>query len=402
MKTPTTIWYPSNSEPPLDEEDEDSSSSSGDDDESSQSDEAKWGYGVRLNKDSLRWFKLLLLDDKDLRTYLSAGAMSHLVKMRAIIKASGRDLSDIVADYLKLLWSHALDSARKHMSRIVVDESPFTVVVTVPAIWKTHVRKRMRIAVMKAGILDKKDTSFHFVSEPEAAALARLKDLRDTKSVQKGDCLTVADFGGGTVDIISYEVTSDEPFAVTDIVEGKGGLCGAIFLDQAFRKLVIQQVGHEKWDSVPKAEREHFMEQQWENGLKRTYKRGRAATVWLTGTFTQVTSQSRLKIDKETLLDFFTNNPVVRDSIALIKDQAAAVLEKTKKLPRFVVMAGGLGAMPFLNDEVELALNGEVEVIRGPQKTIWSAVSRGAVMSAGEGVAGENFAKVQARIARAC
>ncbi|KAK5654214.1 hypothetical protein OQA88_7389 [Cercophora sp. LCS_1] len=131
----------------------------------------------------------------DLARYLSAGAMSHLAKMRDIIWESGKIVLDIVSDYLRAFWQHTLEQVASHIGAEVLERSPFTVVVTVPAMWKNHVRSRMRGAIVKAGTLDKKDTIFHFVSEPEAAALARLYDLHASGSVQRGDRITVADFG---------------------------------------------------------------------------------------------------------------------------------------------------------------------------------------------------------------
>ena len=76
----------------------------------------------------------------------------------------------------------------------------------------------MRQAALDAGILEPRlcsDTTLHFVSEPEAAALATLRDMKAAQfgvclsftnnhknmltRVQKGDCIVVCDAGGGTV-----------------------------------------------------------------------------------------------------------------------------------------------------------------------------------------------------------
>lgn len=40
--------------------------------------------------------------------------------------------------------------------------------------------------------------------------------------VQEGDSFVVVDCGGGTVDIISYKVTSTEPMVVREVVQGQG------------------------------------------------------------------------------------------------------------------------------------------------------------------------------------
>lgn len=162
----------------------------------------KWGYSVPLGAKDIRWFKLLLLDDKDLQKYLSPATMSRLTTMRDTIKASGKEVLDTIADYLRLLWEYVLKEVDGTIGRRARDGKPFTVVVTVPAIWKGYSRSRMHLAVKKAGILDDREagpTLFHFASEPEAAAVARLTDLTQLECIKIGDCITVADFGGGTV-----------------------------------------------------------------------------------------------------------------------------------------------------------------------------------------------------------
>ena len=94
---------------------------------------------------------------------------------------------DIISDYLRLLWNHALKQLASNLGKRQVDQIPFMVVVTVPAMWKGYARSRMRTAVTNAGILDERaagPTTFNFVSEPEAAALATLTDLQSTCSIQ--------------------------------------------------------------------------------------------------------------------------------------------------------------------------------------------------------------------------
>lgn len=86
---------------------------------------------------------------------------------------------------------------------------------------------------------DSGETTLTFISEPEAAALATLSgvdgrcDIHVRSSstmhsiswinlVQEGDSFVVVDCGGGTVDIISYKVTSTEPMVVREVVQGQG------------------------------------------------------------------------------------------------------------------------------------------------------------------------------------
>jgi len=187
VKVPSKIHYPSDSDPPPPS---DADYFSNEDDLSGAFDtrtETTWGYGVPTRCEVLQWFKLLLLDDEDLEKYLSDAALAHLTRVRRAIQNSGREVLDIIRDYLRLLWKHVLEGVAKSLGRDRVEQIPFTVVVTVPAVWKGYVRSRMRMAIKAAGILDERaagPTIFQFVSEPEAAALATLTDLQSTCSIR--------------------------------------------------------------------------------------------------------------------------------------------------------------------------------------------------------------------------
>jgi len=148
-----------------------------------------WGYGIPKCLESLHWFKLLLLDDDDAKAYLSTEGMAHLARVRKMIGESGREVSDVIVDYLRLLWTHAIEQVGDSVGKRRLTEIPFTVVATVPAIWKGYVRSRMRAAIKKAGILDERSagpTRLQFISEPEAGALATLAELQSTCSIQVG------------------------------------------------------------------------------------------------------------------------------------------------------------------------------------------------------------------------
>ena len=54
----------------------------------------------------------------------------------------------------------------------------------------------------------------------------------------------MCDAGGGTVDLISYEVVQVEPeLKIAEIVVGSGGKCGSTFIDQQFQALLERRLG---------------------------------------------------------------------------------------------------------------------------------------------------------------
>lgn len=157
-----------------------------------------WGYSVPRSADPIRWFKLLLLEDKDLGEDIRDS--QFLSQARTLMRATNRTPTDLVADYLRGLWMHVLDTICRARSRSVIDALPFHVVITVPAIWKDYARARMREAAIKAGILNMRFagvTTLAFAPEPEAAALSTL--CQRGRDLRTGDVYVICDAGGGTV-----------------------------------------------------------------------------------------------------------------------------------------------------------------------------------------------------------
>jgi hypothetical protein len=195
------------------------------------------------------------------------------MKAKQLLQNAGKTPIEAVADYLRLLWKHAIVNIARSFGEAAVEGLPIRVVCTVPAVWTTDAVRKMREAAKEAGIMDDRlagETTLDFVSEPEAAALATFDDLKSRPNFQEGDTFVVCDAGGGTVDLISYKVVGTKPLKLIECVEGSGKLCGAVFLDQEFEALMRQVLGG-AWD-VPDAIIKGFMSSQWENGVKRGFE----------------------------------------------------------------------------------------------------------------------------------
>ena len=83
--------------------------------------------------------------------------------------------------------------------------------------------------------------ALQIVSEPEAAATYVLKAM-DAHEVMVGDTFVLCDAGGGTVDLISYTVTSLDPILTVDeAAPGTGGVCGSTFLNRMFQNHLINK-----------------------------------------------------------------------------------------------------------------------------------------------------------------
>lgn len=57
----------------------------------------------------------------------------------------------------------------------------------------------------------------------------------------------VCDAGGGTVDLISYQVTQVGRLEVNEVTEGTGGKCGSSMLNNRFRRHLKQTHSEKYW-----------------------------------------------------------------------------------------------------------------------------------------------------------
>lgn len=182
--------------------------------------DTSWGYSVPDDKDALKWFKLLLIDEKDMPAEITIS--SQFQRSRELLEIMKKSPIDAIACFLSKIWSHAMDNIESKLGKELVQNSEFQVVVTLPAIWPPYARYRMEQAVEVSGIRSPRpcgNTTVCFISEPQAAALATMHDFRDTSTVkvwfemfnigsrpltilQAGDTMVICDAGGGTV--VSY------------------------------------------------------------------------------------------------------------------------------------------------------------------------------------------------------
>ena len=133
----------------------------------------------------MRWFKLLLIEEKDLPNDVRES--SQLREARAYLRNINKTAIEVIGLYLRHLWNHAIQIITTAVGKAVLNYSQHHVVITLPAIWPEYAKSRMREAAILAGIVQKRleaETSLTFVSEPEAAALATLSDLTQRPDIK--------------------------------------------------------------------------------------------------------------------------------------------------------------------------------------------------------------------------
>ncbi|KAF4998502.1 hypothetical protein FGRMN_3121 [Fusarium graminum] len=329
-----------------------------------------WGYATPEDDSVLRWFKLLLIDEKDLPEKVRKSP--QVKAARALLHKCNKTPVQVFADYLGKIWDHSYPQIAAAEGDRFTDLYPLHFVVTLPAIWPDYVRKRMTASMQLAGLLSftaDGDTKISFISEPEAAALTSLNENAGRYQNEIGTHFVVCDAGGGTVDIITYKIESLEPFRVVESVKGDGifpfiprltlltqagGLCGAIFLDENFSKLLDQKIPYETRKKLKRQGIQKVMRDEWESGIK-----------------TALCKQTiRTQVYK----------PVVDQVLELVKGQIKQVKVEHRIPPKFVLLVGGFGRSQYLRERLQDTISNKISVLQKRGGDPWAAVLRGAVL----------------------
>ncbi|KAG8530515.1 uncharacterized protein KY384_005018 [Bacidia gigantensis] len=206
-----------------------------------------WGYVVGLNDESFRWVKILLEENHKYATTVAP--------VNTLLRKVEKTAQDVVSDYLKLIWDYTIDDIKKFHPEDTFD---LRVILTVPAIWSAAAKDKTLRAAKSAGIPGR----IKLVTEPEAAALATLKEKADENQLKVGDAFVVCDAGGGTV--VGPKLRPGLDYL------RRGGLCGSAFLDVAFIKHIETLVGATQYQDIKESNRKRMMK-DFEFGIKRCF-----------------------------------------------------------------------------------------------------------------------------------
>jgi len=111
------------------------------------------------------------------------------------------------------------------------------------------------------------------IKEPEAAALYTMHSLDFALNI--GDAFVVCDAGGGTVDLISYEVVALSPnLQLKELVPGTGGMAGSLGLNQRFLDAVKNLVGEDQYHDLRKTKGFWLAEKAFDRDIKKEYRGG--------------------------------------------------------------------------------------------------------------------------------
>ena len=148
-------------------------------------------------------------------------------------------------EYLSKLGEHLLYTLRQKLGESFMRSVPLEFILTVPAIWSDLAKTKTLDACRRAG-WPFEGRPVTLISEPEAAAIYTIHGL-DPHGLKVNDSFVICDAGGGTVDLISYTITSLKPILeVREASPGSGALCGSTFLNKRFEAFLRSRLGNEE------------------------------------------------------------------------------------------------------------------------------------------------------------
>ncbi|KAK6332125.1 hypothetical protein TWF718_002659 [Orbilia javanica] len=360
----------------------------------------RWGSDIPIDKNLVRhvWVKLLLNSPSTANDGANMNADPTFANKPTIKPPSGymalppgKTAIDVVSDYLSGVYAHTIDRLSQHYGKEYVDVTPIEFVLTVPAIWSDKARNLTKEAAKRAGFASRKDDRIKLVSEPEAAAIYTIKSTfdstRNASQLQVGDSFVMVDAGGGTVDLITYEVVQTEPeLKIAEKVVGSGGNCGSTFIDSHFQELLRKRLADAGLVSIPLSKRGPGSKLMKEfETVKRAYGSGdppntkpRYLTLNVPDNPKAKIEDGEFELSDEEIKETF--RPIVDEIVALVSGQITEVYKQGGKV-KHILLVGGFGESDYLYktlSKFSWGPFGQIDVIR--PASAWSAVARGAVL----------------------
>lgn len=163
----------------------------------------------------IQWFKLRFMPPPNLYGHITLPPLPP-----------GKSEIDVTADYLFELGKAMRAFLAEELGELFIRiYSSIEYYFSVPAFWNDTGRAALRAAIIQAGFLrDENDNRLTFIAEPEAAAtFCAEKGLLD---LEVQDVVLIIDGGGGTVDLIAYEVVNSTPLTFAKCTAASGDSCG--------------------------------------------------------------------------------------------------------------------------------------------------------------------------------
>ncbi|KAF1812575.1 actin-like ATPase domain-containing protein [Eremomyces bilateralis CBS 781.70] len=303
----------------------------------------KWGFQFKPEETRLRCIKLFLDHNQKLPHFVSP------LETAAQLRKYERTVGDAVSDYLTQIYKHTVETLTMRYGESFMARTKVEFVLTVPAVWSDAAKAGTLSAAERAGMGSRHDLKL--ISEPEAAAVYTLKAIQPNH-LSIGDNFIVCDAGGGTVDLIAYQITQLNPLRVEESAVGNGGLCGSAFLNYRFEEHVKQRIGEEHYSRMREKK-----PKTWNMGLKyfdefvkRTYSEEEHQEVnipfpGLPDDEDAGVMDGFMTMSPSQIKEIF--EPVVKEVVELVEGQVSSIRGKGGVVSG-IVLVGGFGQSNYL------------------------------------------------------
>ncbi|KAK4183350.1 hypothetical protein QBC35DRAFT_467376 [Podospora australis] len=327
-----------------------------------------WGASVDRLQDNIVGVKLLLDPSQERPLYLPTG------NVKRTLRSLPKTPVEIAADFIGAVYRHALNEIAK-----VVPKDYFSIcqkhfVLSVPAVWSDAAKNATLQASKIAGIFP-----VTLIKEPEAAALYTMHSLDFSLNI--GDAFVVCDAGGGTVDLISYEVVGLNPNLQVKELVAWLDLFG---LNQRFVEAVKNLVDEDQFADLRKTKGFLLAEKSFDREVKRSFRGDPDEEYFINFPMGSLDDDPDAgleancwRITGKDLKAIFA--PLITDILRLIDHQVKSVkIKRPSSGVTGIFLVGGFGNSHYLKSCVERQHPG-IQVLQPTDA--WAAIVKGAALS---------------------
>lgn len=340
----------------------------------------QFAWGAQKHKHAkIEGMKLLLDPGQETPLYIpETNTVAELKKL-------GKPATEVVTDYITSIYAHALNRIESKVPAEYLKMCQKKFVVTVPAVWSQKAMDATRAAAKHAGI-----HPISLIKEPEAAALYTLHMLQD-KALAVGDAFVLCDAGGGTVDLISYEILSLSPrLELKELVTGKGGMAGSLGLNKRFAQAVKEVVGEDQYFYLRKEKGFEQAMNQFDKQIKTAFRGDLDEDYYVNFPMAKLADDPSYRLSANCwnmkgsdVKKIF--QPLITDIERMVMDQVNLVMVKrlSEGHPKAneikaIFLVGGFGSSEYLKQCLQSS-HSNIQIIQ--PNDAWSAIVKGAVLS---------------------
>ncbi|ETS84513.1 hypothetical protein PFICI_02538 [Pestalotiopsis fici W106-1] len=309
----------------------------------------KWGYEVNPLDDHIFGLKLLFDPDQP-KPYDVTDICADPLNLP-------KPIEEVAADLMRALYNHATNMI---CTSIAADEIELDklyekqYVITVPAVWSDKAKQLTFEAAKKAGVYP-----LDLITEPEAAALYTL-DWMKGKGLKERNAVVICDAGGGTVDLVTYEVDQLEPLRLTPLTASTGAVAGSVAIDARFQEEVAKTVGSTQFMALKTTKAYRAAMREFDVNVKQAFRGLDDDDVYVTFPTAQLPDNPAMGLESNTMAfsakriaDMF--EPTINTIVDLVRSQIKSASEASEGRcqVRFVFLVGGFGSNEYLRRKLE-------------------------------------------------